>query len=376
MTNFIPKTHAMPRAPFGGRKGINLTRALLGLLVITATLPGTTAPLWAQNDMRLEQVHFPPGATGATINGRITGNEFVVYKIGAEAGQQIAIDLRADNTATYFNLYAPGNGPGDEALVIGEQLATANSYAGLLPTSGEYGLSVFLYRSAARRGETSTYRIKLSVSGDTGEVAEGDFADGLQGGPDFWAVQTSGGPLTLRAEASTGAGVVARLATGTPLRNLGCRMAEGRRWCNVATLSDPGLEGWAAGEFLVEGSGDGVATQLPDMLPVPADGEDALVPGTDFNATGTVDCARTAGALTESCAFGVTRQGNGNGVVTIEWPDGRSRVIVFASGEAVAYDQSEAEKDTAMSAVRDGSDSIVTIGQERFVIPDAVIWGG
>jgi len=31
-------------------------------------------------------------------------------------------------------------------------------------------------------------------------------------------------------------------------------MAEGGRWCRVATLADPGDEGWAAGDFLIEGS--------------------------------------------------------------------------------------------------------------------------
>ena len=33
-------------------------------------------------------------------------------------------------------------------------------------------------------------------------------------------------------------------------------MEEGRRWCRVATLADPGDEGWAAGDFLVEGTND------------------------------------------------------------------------------------------------------------------------
>jgi hypothetical protein len=79
----------------------------------------------------------------------------------------------------------------------------------------------------------------------------------LAGGPDFYRVSTSGGGgLNLRASPSSGAGVVTRLNNGQNVRNLGCQMAEGRRWCRVATLADPGSEGWAAGDFLVEGSND------------------------------------------------------------------------------------------------------------------------
>lgn len=61
--------------------------------------------------------------------------------------------------------------------------------------------------------------------------------------------------LNMRSAPSTGASIVTRLADGQNLRNLGCRMAEGRRWCQVATLADPGFEGWAAGEYLIEGTG-------------------------------------------------------------------------------------------------------------------------
>lgn len=62
--------------------------------------------------------------------------------------------------------------------------------------------------------------------------------------------------MTLRSGPSSGAGVVARLNNGQNVRNLGCRMQEGGRWCRVATLADPGYVGWAAGDFLTEGSND------------------------------------------------------------------------------------------------------------------------
>ena len=96
----------------------------------------------------------------------------------------------------------------------------------------------------------------ISIEGETGDRVQADYADGLQGGPDFYKVATSGGPLNLRSRPSSGASLVMRLNNGQNVRNLGCRMEEGRRWCRVATLADPGYEGWAAGDFLVEGGND------------------------------------------------------------------------------------------------------------------------
>lgn len=271
---------------------------LCGALVL-ALAP--VQPAVAQ-DIRQEQVAFPAGATGTRLTGRITGRESVSYLLGAEAGQTIDLSLTSASTSVYFNLYAPGKGPGDEALVIGEQTEELNRYSGTLPASGTYTISVFLYRNAARDGATADFMLDVSITGATGAVVQGDFADGLAGGPDFLGVATrDGGALNLRAEASAGAAVVTRLAQGAVVRNLGCRMAEGRRWCRVATLADPGFEGWAAGEFLVEAADPAAAA-----APAPADPEaaaeqacvkavqretnnsDVVVMGSDMSQAGTL----------------------------------------------------------------------------------------
>ena len=215
----------------------------------------------AQSDMRTEQVRFAAGTSGTAINDTITGDQSVLYTIGAEAGQRMKIRMDPSNLATYFNVYAPGTGPGDEALansqLTGAMVPDINYFDGELSVSGEYSVSVYMMRSAARRDEVSNYEIVISVEGSASDNGGSDFADGLAGGPDFYRVSTSGGGgLNLRASPSSSAGVVTRLNNGQNVRNLGCRMAEGRRWCRVATLADPGSEGWAAGDFLVEGSND------------------------------------------------------------------------------------------------------------------------
>lgn len=222
--------------------------ALALLAAAPAALPAAAA------DIRHEEVAFPAGATGTTVRGAITGYDSVAYRFGAEAGQRMTLRLTATNRATYFNVYAPGRGPGDEALAVSgrtdDLVPALNRFDGTLPLSGTYTVSVYMMRSAARRDERSDFRLQIAVTGAPGPVVQGDYADGLQGGPDHWQVRTAGRGLNLRALPSTGAPVAAALASGEVVRNLGCRMAEGRRWCRVARAS--GDEGWAAGEFLGE----------------------------------------------------------------------------------------------------------------------------
>jgi hypothetical protein len=225
-------------------------------VIITSVL-GTASAAVAQ-DIRTERVRFAAGTSSTTVQDSITGYESVAYKVGAEAGQRMTVTLSPGNLQTYFNVYAPGKGPGGEAIAnsgrTGENVPDLNRFDATLPASGEYTISVYLMRAAARRDERSEYTLDIGISGETGEVVRGDFADGLQGGPDFYQVAISGGgTLNLRSSPSRGANVVTQLRNGENVRNLGCRMAEGGRWCRVATLADPGYEGWAAGDFLIEG---------------------------------------------------------------------------------------------------------------------------
>ena len=102
---------------------------------------------------------------------------------------------------------------------------------------------------------------------------------------------------------------------------------------------------------------------------------DALVEGTNYNATGNIPCAMAAGEPTRSCPFGVTREGNGNGIVTITKPDEDTRAIFFENGNATGYDMSEADSGD-FTVDKEGDLNIIRIGQERYEIPEAVIFGG
>ncbi len=111
------------------------------------------------------------------------------------------------------------------------------------------------------------------------------------------------------------------------------------------------------------------------MRPVNCTAGDAKVAGTKYHATGDVPCSMGGGQPTRSCPFGVVREGPGKGMVTITKPDGRTRTIFFDNGRATGYDQSQADSG-GFSASKQADLNIIRIGDERYEIPDAVIFGG
>jgi hypothetical protein len=241
---------------------------------LSLCLLAATGPVLAKD--RTERVRFKTGATSITVKGRIKGYDTMHYLVGATAGQVMDVTLKTKNTSTYFNVFAPGKMPGqDEAMFIGD--TGGDHFEGVLPDSGDYLIQVYLYRNAARKGETSKFNLKIGVA--------------------------AGG-----------------------------------------------------------GSRDGGS-------------DDALVPGTDFNATGQIPCARNAGQPMNSCDFGVKRDGDGNGAITVFWPDGGNRVIFYEMKTPSSYDQSEADGRAEMTVDQNAGLYTVTIGEQRFEIPDVVMAG-
>ena len=214
-------------------------------------------PAQAQGDTRTQEVRFAPGKTGTTLRGSLRGEQSALYSFGAEAGQTITIKLKPSNRSTYFNLYQPGRGPGDQAMAIGELAEPLNQFAGKAPLSGTYTVSIFLVRAAARRNERTSYRLDIGVSAlaDPKAPVKADFADGLQGGPDFWEVVgvAKGDMLNIHRGPSAKDPIVLRVDNGARLRNKGCRMNGAQRWCLVEQPEAPGKSGWAAGRYLREG---------------------------------------------------------------------------------------------------------------------------
>ena len=112
----------------------------------------------------------------------------------------------------------------------------------------------------------------------------------------------------------------------------------------------------------------------------PGSATDAMVAGTDFHATTILRCSMDGSAPTGQCNAGVRRRAGpaGESYVEIIRPNGLPRVIVFQGTRAFTADGSEADGSAAYTfrARRDGDDTLIEFGPERYVIPDAVIVGG
>ena len=76
------------------------------------------------------------------------------------------------------------------------------------------------------------------------------------------------------------------------------------------------------------------------------------------------------------CDFGVARAGGGTAAVVVTLPDGRQRVIFFKTGKAVSANLSQADGNMSFSAGKEADLYLIRAGNERYEIPEAVIYGG
>jgi hypothetical protein len=95
-----------------------------------------------------------------------------------------------------------------------------------------------------------------------------------------------------------------------------------------------------------------------------------------FNATGKIPCAQAKGQPMGHCDFGVARAGGGTAAVSITRADGRKRAIFFKAGVAVGADLSQADGNMSFSASKEADLYMIRAGNERYEIPEAVIYGG
>ncbi len=207
-------------------------------------------------------VRFASGGDSASYAGRIRGDDTARFIIDARRGQVMDVTLDADNPQAYFNIVLPGSG---QAMFNGS--VSGNSFQGTLPQSGKFVVEVYLMRAAARRGETSNFRLAIAIpAGGPTESPGGDYADGDAGGPDYWVVSgvASNDRLNVRSNPSPAAEIVGSLRNGAVVRNLGCRTGNGTRWCRISARGNGGVHGWTNGRFLVESGDLGHAPDVTD----------------------------------------------------------------------------------------------------------------
>ncbi len=308
------------------------------------------APVSFAQSTQTETISAESAAMGTILKGSLKGEDTASYMITGEAGQTLSVDLLASNASLYFNILPEG---AQEALFIG---STSGNVADIpLPAAGTYVVQVYLMRNASRRDESATYSLGIGLAG-------ADFADGLAGGPDWWQVSgLSDGALNIRSGPDTRYGVVGKAQNSEVAQNRGCRMTGQTRWCSVR-VDGSGVQGWVAGRYLIEAA-------APAMAEMPEGGPKGN--GVPFDATGEVSCATAAGAAMGSCLFGVVRDGPGNAGVWIALGDGSERAILFEGGVPVSADVA-----APLSYTKDGDVFTISVGDERYQFPEALVNGG
>lgn len=216
-------------------------------------------------------------------------------------------------------------------------------------------------QNESREGRAGHGAVPPDGAGESIYVAPED------GGPRQWEVAVE--TLNMRERPSTRSAVVETLGMDTVLSNLGCAESEGRIWCDVQPAQG-GARGYVAADFLaprVDPSG-GVAMGEDDS---------AMRAGQrDFDATGSIPCARSAGQPTGSCEFGVARAGGGWATVVVTFPDGFRRALFFAAGDFAGADASEAGGGFDTESGKEADLYLIRVDDERYEIPQAVVFGG
>lgn len=111
----------------------------------------------------VSDVKFAPGNFGTMVSGTIIGDEYIDYRLGAKAGQEMFVELTVTdsngNGIVYFNILPPGSD--GEAIYIGS--VNGNTTTVDLPENGTYSIRVYQMGNDRDTGKTSGFNIDLSI---------------------------------------------------------------------------------------------------------------------------------------------------------------------------------------------------------------------
>ncbi|MFZ9394862.1 MAG: hypothetical protein ACO25F_02225 [Erythrobacter sp.] len=182
---------------------IPIAAAMLLPLAVTSALAQETMP-----------IQFARGTTASNVSGSIKGDQYIDYRLTVRAGQRMGITLQPTKGSPYFNVLEPGS----TDVAVYNSSVNGQRYNGTTAKSGTYTIRVYQMRVTARRGETASYRLSVSVSGSAASESAPAHrpADALVSGTPYHAT------ATIRCRASAGAsmasckaGVVRRNASVT-----------------------------------------------------------------------------------------------------------------------------------------------------------------
>lgn len=207
-----------------------------------------TASIARANDT--EQLVLDALTNGTSVSRAAASGEVRAFLVGAEAGQSIDLGLSAQSGDWLVSVMRP-----DGSVIWTGTNASEFPQMLVLDQSGTFRISVQNISPETVTIAHIPFRVDVNLSGELAQVVQGDYADGLQGGPDFFVVKTKGGRLNLRAQPSLAADRLILMPNGQTVRNLGCRMSGGQRWCKIQPVGADAPIGWSVGTYLIEGVG-------------------------------------------------------------------------------------------------------------------------
>jgi hypothetical protein len=124
------------------------------LLLFTAILVSLfTVSVPAQTKVR---VRFAKGASSATVKGTVKGYKYIDFLVRARSGQTMTVKLNSANAGCSFVIFYSDMNNVEGATDVQE--FTRN-----VDVDDDYVVRVLLPRSAARRGESANFNLKIAI---------------------------------------------------------------------------------------------------------------------------------------------------------------------------------------------------------------------
>lgn len=135
-----------------------------GYLWYLVEFPKSGARGWVRSDLvqvdggsnrgSTQRISFAPGASGATVGGRVQGSQYRDYLLDARAGQRMTARIIGTSPYLQMQVFAPN----------GNILYTGSAnWSRVLPSNGDYRLRVRIVPEEQRSGINGEYSLTVTI---------------------------------------------------------------------------------------------------------------------------------------------------------------------------------------------------------------------